>query len=953
MKTFRRMISIAAAAVISMTSLSALSFTETASAASAAASFSYPVQEFRMGIGDTNCNINITGTESGDYLNGWTINGTDNEKWYLNYISEGVYEIVNTATGYVITNDSGLAVISPDTDAANQRWKISCVEKDFEGYELYFKIVSNADSNKALTFNIDSNSIQVSDYTGDIYQKFRLNLDGLEGYAANCSIGGKMKAGTIGGLLGETKFVDTNQELIDALNSTKPMTVVLTADLDLATWDKRNQRIRDNKTLIGSYSKNTLYDCQLRNDDFNGNDAAPSNNIVIRNMNFVARTLNSTGSGVILLQFYGARNLWVDHCDFSATFSQNKDKEVGKFIWINTPSTSWSDGVYNGINPDYITISYNYFKNRYWTVAYGSQNKDTSRLRTTMMFNKWEQCSRRCPQYSNGYHHNYSSYHTVTGSSNSNASSQVIGGEGSRILSENNRFEAYTGKEFDMDKNSNLSFHDYNSYTSKTVGGTPSKCSTSSRGTAWNAYDSYGYCLVEGYNTNGTDVKDFCNAYSGCFNSYSKIKYITDDDMSKYVSQRHYDPFLKDIEVGDDPVYGKQGAVLDTTHTYMFCNVNSGLYLEVADSVAKDGANVQQGSTNANCWNLEDAGDGYYRVYSEVGDGKTYLLDVADGGTDNGTNIAIWSNTACDAQLFKFVLNEDGSYTITTKVTRDKSAVGVAMGSKDEGMTVVQWECNGSDDQKWNIEIKIDPINGNLIQDLIVKDTASYKDWSIDTDIQVGDLVFGDREEVTYASLPEEIVGAEAIITACDAKTCTNDLAAFTAGADMTVYAAFDERVDPTPLWLSSWTKTEMTATNSKGVTFRLYALEVKAGDTVTLGANGQSQTCVNYTVFAVKKAAVTTTTTTTTATTTTTTTTTTTDTTTTTNVTTTAPEIGGDINNDGTASVLDIVALQKHLLDVKVLDKDQHSPADMNKDGRINVFDLVLIKKLIISLNQ
>ncbi|MBQ8515223.1 MAG: RICIN domain-containing protein, partial [Ruminococcus sp.] len=199
MKTFRRMISIAAAAVISMTSLSALSFTETASAASAAASFSYPVQEFRMGIGDTNCNINITGTESGDYLNGWTINGTDNEKWYLNYISEGVYEIVNTATGYVITNDSGLAVISPDTDAANQRWKISCVEKDFEGYELYFKIVSNADSNKALTFNIDSNSIQVADYTGDTYQKFRLNLDGLEGYAANCSIGGKMKAGTIGG----------------------------------------------------------------------------------------------------------------------------------------------------------------------------------------------------------------------------------------------------------------------------------------------------------------------------------------------------------------------------------------------------------------------------------------------------------------------------------------------------------------------------------------------------------------------------------------------------------------------------------------------------------------------------------------------------------------------------------------------------------------------------------
>ena len=66
-----------------------------------------------MGISNTNRNINISGTESGSALNSWTTNGVDNENWTLNYISAGVYEIVNVATGYVITNNNGTAVISP------------------------------------------------------------------------------------------------------------------------------------------------------------------------------------------------------------------------------------------------------------------------------------------------------------------------------------------------------------------------------------------------------------------------------------------------------------------------------------------------------------------------------------------------------------------------------------------------------------------------------------------------------------------------------------------------------------------------------------------------------------------------------------------------------------------------------------------------------------------------
>lgn len=139
----------------------------------------------------------------------------------------------------------------------------------------------------------------------------------------------------------------------------------------------------------------------------------------------------------------------------------------------------------------------------------------------------------------------------------------------------------------------------------------------------------------------------------------------------------------------------------------MFKNVNSGLYLEVADGNGADGANVQQGEgeeSAVNTWKLVDAGGGYYYVRSYTGDGKTYYLDLSYGNTANGTNIGIWSNTYSDAQLFKFVDNGDGSYTITTKATGDASCVEVINADTSAGANVQQYEINGHDCQKWIAE---------------------------------------------------------------------------------------------------------------------------------------------------------------------------------------------------------------------------------------------------------
>jgi len=195
-----------------------------------AAETRYPVQQFRFGIGDTNRSLVISGTNSGDYVSSYTGTGERNEKWYLNYISAGTYEIVNAATGYILTNNAGLPVLQPDTDAANQRWKIAGTEKDAEGYYLYYTVT--ASDGTVLTFKPDSNSLAAEKNAGDIYQKFKLNLDGLQGYAANCTVDGYEKAGTIGGLLGETVFVSSTDEMISAMAKSEPLTIVMTKTLD-------------------------------------------------------------------------------------------------------------------------------------------------------------------------------------------------------------------------------------------------------------------------------------------------------------------------------------------------------------------------------------------------------------------------------------------------------------------------------------------------------------------------------------------------------------------------------------------------------------------------------------------------------------------------------------------------------------------------------------------------
>ena len=58
-------------------------------------------------------------------------------------------------------------------------------------------------------------------------------------------------------------------------------------------------------------------------------------------------------------------------------------------------------------------------------------------------------------------------------------------------------------------------------------------------------------------------------------------------------------------------------------------------------------------------------------------------------------------------------------------------------------------------------------------------------------------------------------------------------------------------------------------------------------------------------------------------------------------------PAVRGDIVQDGSVNVVDIIALQKHLLNLQPLTAEQAAAADLNADGAVDIFDLALLKKL------
>ena len=662
----------------------------------------YPLQYFRLAIGDTDNNITASGTS----LVPSHQTGKTNEKWYVNYIKTNVFQIINVSNNQLITASENNVSLANNSNSDSQNWKIECVDKDYDGYYLYYKITNNADSSKSLTYTANQ-GFSLTKYSGINYQKFKLNLDGLEGFAANCKTASGEKAGTIGGLLGPVVFVNTKDELIKELDSVGPQTIVLNANIDMKY--EKNTRIRDYKTIVGSFKYHTIFDSRFRTNDTLGKDD-PSDNIILRNLDFEAREDGDR----ILLSFWSSRQIWIDHINFNSTIAYdrkgNGQDGVGKFIWINTPYQDRPDSKDLNRSPDYITVSYCKFTNKYWCFAYGTQNTEITRDRTTLLYNWWHQNVRRCPQLGNGICHVYNNYYQAYGEKdNGGATSGIIGGDGSEMLSQNNMFNGYNkGQALMMGGDTTNPARDDNSYISTSLNGTPSKINFSAKkNSTWNPNKSnYGYSLLDGYNTDNTDTKAFCMKYVGCFNSQVDIKYITDEEFSKWIKTSYASPFLKKIDFSDSS--SSSSATFKNGSLFKIKNVNSGLYMQVIGGKAENGTKIQQWGTMDgtvhDIWKTIDAGEGYYYLYSGVSDGNTYVLDVTGKSKGNGTSMEINEYKGEESQQFYISDNLDGSYIIKTRISGNNSAVEVKDGGLNSGDIVQQWALNSLTNQNWIFE---------------------------------------------------------------------------------------------------------------------------------------------------------------------------------------------------------------------------------------------------------
>ena len=363
-------------------------------------------------------------------------------------------------------------------------------------------------------------------------------------------------------------------------------------------------------------------------------------------------------------------------------------------------------------------------------------------------------------------------------------------------------------------------------------------------------------------------------------------------------------------------------------------NVNSGLYMEVAGNVAENNTNVQQwdlngGDENAenipdtwNTWRLFNAGDGYYYIVSEVGDGVTYALDVAGKKSANGTNIAIYQFNGNDNQKFRLTKNSDGSYKIRTKVSNNQSGIEIESGSLDYGANVQEWEINGANCQDWfitpsenhgtemntNLLYTFKNVNSDFVMDIIngeMQDNSNVQQWeSNNADCQKWELVpFSQGGNYYYIrSLMDENY-----VLRCDGAENGGNLSIQTySSKDSSMLFKFAKNLD------GSYTIMTRSSKDSK-------ILEV-SGASKDYGANVQQwelngNDCQKWIAITEDLPVTETTTVTTTATTTTATTTTTADSTdTTTSVTDDSKIVWGDSNEDGKVSISDAVAILQSL---------------------------------------
>ncbi len=247
----------------------------------------------------------------------------------------------------------------------------------------------------------------------------------------------------------------------------------------------------------------------------------------------------------------------------------------------------------------------------------------------------------------------------------------------------------------------------------------------------------------------------------------------------------------------------------------------------------------------------------------------------------------------------------------------------VNTGSRVRG--TVQYSANGLDTQTYlgawvpyylngGTLPEIEPLSGTLVKEL--KPHDYMYEWKILENMPLDAKLYTDRD-YAFRTLPEIFAGAEQIVTPCDGKKISGDLATFTAGDDISVFIVMDKRNQNLPAWMSGYWDTGLTAESTDNVTYGIWQQDFPRGTEITLGTNGMTGTVTNYTVIVKEQAII---------------------------IDPPDPTILGDVSCDNVIDARDLTLLKRHLLQQSGLTDTAYANADFDGNGGIDQNDLTAL---------
>lgn len=930
-----------------------------------AASADYPVQLMNISVKDNSKALTENGTSDGSSVSVKALGGDLSPSWRFDRVGSDAngtfFKICNaqsgrllTPKGYSAADESDVIVYGDESDKS-QHWYAVPVQTDRLKNNLYYKIVNY--SNTALALTQGKSGMTLAKYTGADNQLWLLNADGLQGFAGYCSNDNtnNVKAGNIGGLFGETVEVSNFNDLKKYATSDTPYTIVVTKNIKVTELNMNGERymcsagriyVRSNKTIIGSYGANTLFNVQFCTSSGQG----VGNNVIIKNFD-MQHDAESNNNDSIVCYFGSGQNIWVDHVTFTGHENygyapQTKQVDEDKFLACC-------------YDADYCTVSdCSFGKHKYGLILgypaddAGNKAKYGGYPRMSLISNKFDGCSTRAPGLMRwGYFHSLNNY------VNSFSMAYTVMSD-VNIYAENCVYENGGNVICDWDKAAYIGH--YSESGSTFSGCKRTKQGGDSNSTAdacsWRPSGNYNYVKLT-----AAQVKAYCGSYGGRQTSKDNVTYLRYSKSGV--------PSAGYVEAPSGPV----AASFANYSTYRIKNVNSGLYMQVEGAKAENSANVQQWGTSENTvhdiWKLIDAGDGYYYIASAVGDGGTYMLDIYGKRTADGTNVDIYQYKGEANQQFMFTKNADGSYKIRTKITDGKSAIEIADGSTLSGANVQQWTINGASCQDWILELVSNPgcamdtsviyefenVNSGMVMDIAggkMESGSNVQQWSSNGyDCQRWTLQpfaqGGNYYYIRSVSDPSYVLKADG-----SANGGNIGIEKYNS-KDSSMLFKFSKNPDGT--------YHIMTRASKDACLVETEAASQNSGANVQqweyTGSDCQKWSAAKFTTTAPKP--VTTITTTTVK-----------PETTPPKPQTTAPKpettesvetkpqkptdkdeiVPGDVNADGKVSVADIVMIQKYLVKSENITGKQLIAADVNKDKTVNVFDAVLIRRMVLN---